>query len=46
MAKLAETTYRNVNIALANEFALHAQDLGLDYFSVIEASNSQPCSHI
>ena len=27
MAKLIETTYRNVNIALANEFALHAQDL-------------------
>ena len=46
MAKLAETTYRNVNIALANEFALHAQDLGLDVFSVIEASNSQPFSHI
>ena len=46
MAKLAETTYRNVNIALANEFALHAQDLGLNAYSIIEASNSQPFSHI
>ena len=46
MAKLAETTYRNVNIALANEFALHAEELELDAYSIIEASNSQPFSHI
>ena len=46
MAKLVETTYRNVNIALANEFALHAQDLGLDMFPIIDAANSQPFSHI
>ena len=46
MAKLVETTYRNVNIALANEFALHAQEIGLDIASVIEASNSQPFSHV
>ena len=29
LAKLAETTYRDVNIALANEFALFAQDNGI-----------------
>ena len=46
MTKLAETTYRNVNIALANEFALHAEELGLDAYAIIEASNSQPFSHI
>jgi UDP-N-acetyl-D-glucosamine dehydrogenase len=46
MAKLAETTYRDVNIALANQFALHAQQVGVDVYSVIEASNSQPYSHI
>jgi len=46
MAKLAETTYRNVNIALANEFALHAEELELDAYAIIEASNSQPFSHI
>lgn len=46
MAKLAETTYRDVNIALANQFALFAQKSGLDVHAVIEACNSQPYSHI
>lgn len=46
MAKLAETTYRDVNIALANQFALYAQSIDVDVYSVIEASNSQPYSHI
>lgn len=46
LAKLAETTYRDVNIGLANEFALFAQDHGIDIYKVIEASNSQPYSHI
>lgn len=46
MAKLAETTYRDVNIALANQFALHADELGVDIYKVIEACNSQPYSHI
>src|SRR5690625_3907961 len=42
LAKLAETTYRDVNIALANEFALFAQDNAIDGYKVIEASKSQP----
>jgi nucleotide sugar dehydrogenase len=46
MAKLAETTYRDVNIALANQFAQFASRAGIDVFQVIEASNSQPYSHI
>jgi len=46
MAKLAETTYRDVNIGLANQFALFAQDNGIDVYAVIEACNSQPFSHI
>lgn len=46
MAKLAETTYRDVNIALANEFASHAESLGVDVYDVISACNSQPYSHI
>ena len=44
--KLAETTYRDVNIALANEFAEHAEQLGLDYPVIAEAANSQPYSHL
>lgn len=46
LAKLAETTYRDVNIGLANQFARFAATTGIDVFSVIEASNSQPFSHI
>lgn len=45
-AKLAETTYRDVNIALANTFARTADDFDVDIYKVIEASNSQPFSHI
>lgn len=45
-AKLAETTYRDVNIALANQFALHAEKVGVDIYKVIEACNSQPFSHL
>lgn len=46
LAKLAETTYRDVNIALANQFALFAESNGMDIHPVIAASNSQPYSHI
>ncbi|MFD6054803.1 nucleotide sugar dehydrogenase [Agromyces sp. NPDC060279] len=46
MAKLAETTYRDVNIGLANQFALYADEIGVDVYQVIEACNSQPFSHI
>jgi nucleotide sugar dehydrogenase len=46
LAKLAETTYRDVNIALANQFARFAADNNIDIHQVIEASNSQPYSHI
>ena len=46
LAKLAETTYRDVNIALANQFALFAERNGIDIHKVIDASNSQPFSHI
>jgi nucleotide sugar dehydrogenase len=45
-AKLAETTYRDVNIGLANQFARHADSIGVDVLKVIEACNSQPYSHI
>lgn len=46
MAKLAETTYRDVNIGLANQFAVYAGDHGIDVHAVIDACNSQPFSHI
>ncbi len=45
-SKLADTTYRDVNIALANEFAQYADRIGVDVTEVIAAANSQPYSHI
>jgi nucleotide sugar dehydrogenase len=46
MTKLAETTYRDVNIAYANELARFASRHGIDVTEVIGAANSQPYSHI
>ncbi len=46
MTKLAETTYRDVNIAYANELARVAARNGIDVSEVIGAANSQPYSHI
>lgn len=46
MAKLAETTYRDVNIGLANQFGLFAAEHDIDVYKVIDACNSQPYSHI
>jgi UDP-N-acetyl-D-glucosamine dehydrogenase len=46
LTKLAETTYRDVNIGLANEFARFADTIGVDIERVIDAANSQPFSHI
>ncbi|WP_051301020.1 nucleotide sugar dehydrogenase [Actinomadura rifamycini] len=46
LAKLAETTYRDVNIGLANQFARYAGEIGVDVMKVIDACNTQPYSHI
>lgn len=44
--KLAETTYRDVNIALANQFSIFANKIGVDIYGVIRAANSQTFSNI
>ncbi len=46
LSKLADTTYRDLNIAFANELARYADRIGLDILEVIRAANSQPYSHI
>ncbi len=46
LAKLAETTYRDVNIGLANQFAQFASKHDIDIHEVIDACNTQPFSHI
>jgi nucleotide sugar dehydrogenase len=44
--KLIETSYRDVNIALANEFARFADMYGLNVSAAIAAANTQHYSHI
>jgi len=44
--KLAETTYRDVNIALANQFAMYADKIGVNIYEIIQSANSQKFSQI
>lgn len=44
--KLAESIYRDVNIALANELAQYAESCGVDAAEVFPVANSQPQSHL
>lgn len=46
LVKLMETTYRDVNIALANEFARFAARHDLPVDEAIAMANTQPYSHI
>jgi UDP-N-acetyl-D-mannosaminuronic acid dehydrogenase len=42
LAKLMENTYRDVNIALANEFAAVAEGLGVNILEAIRLANKHP----
>ena len=42
LTKLLENTFRHVNIALVNELAMFARDLGVDIWSAIDASATKP----
>jgi UDP-N-acetyl-D-glucosamine dehydrogenase len=42
LAKLYENTFRNINIALANEFALMCRKLGVSSREVIDAAATKP----
>jgi nucleotide sugar dehydrogenase len=44
--KLAETTYRDVNIGLANDLARFAQTRGVDAVTAFRAANTQPFSNL
>ena len=44
--KLAETTYRDVNIGLANQFAIYADKIKVNIYEIIESANSQYFSHV
>jgi UDP-N-acetyl-D-glucosamine dehydrogenase len=42
LVKLLENTFRHVNIALVNELAMFARDLGVDIWSAIDAASTKP----
>ena len=42
LTKLLENTFRHVNIALVNELAMFARDLGVDIWSAIDAASTKP----
>jgi UDP-N-acetyl-D-glucosamine dehydrogenase len=42
LAKLIENTFRHVNIALVNELAMFAHELGADVWQAIDAASSKP----
>jgi UDP-N-acetyl-D-glucosamine dehydrogenase len=42
LAKLVENTFRHVNIALVNEIAMFAHELGIDVWEAIEAASTKP----
>jgi UDP-N-acetyl-D-glucosamine dehydrogenase len=46
MAKLIENTYRQVNIALVNELAVAARELGVDIWGALEAASTKPFGYM
>ena len=42
LTKLLENTFRHVNIALVNELAMFADDLGIDVWEAIDAASTKP----
>ncbi|MDP9073227.1 MAG: nucleotide sugar dehydrogenase [Actinomycetota bacterium] len=42
LVKLLENTFRHVNIALVNELAVFAAELGIDIWAVIDATSTKP----
>ncbi|MGZ8765623.1 MAG: nucleotide sugar dehydrogenase [Acidimicrobiia bacterium] len=46
LVKLLENTFRHVNIALVNELAMFAGDLGVDIWSAIDAASTKPFGYM
>jgi UDP-N-acetyl-D-glucosamine dehydrogenase len=42
LTKLLENTFRHVNIALVNEFAIFARELGISMWEVVTAASTKP----
>ncbi|HWC12393.1 MAG TPA: nucleotide sugar dehydrogenase [Acidimicrobiales bacterium] len=46
MVKLLENTFRHVNIALVNELAMFAGDMGIDVWEAIDAASTKPFGYL
>jgi nucleotide sugar dehydrogenase len=46
LVKLLENTFRHVNVALVNELAVFARELGVDIWSAIDAATSKPFGYL
>ena len=46
LVKLLENTFRHVNIALVNELAMFAGDLGVDIWEAIDAASTKPFGYM
>jgi UDP-N-acetyl-D-glucosamine dehydrogenase len=46
LTKLLENTFRHVNIALVNELAMFANDLGIDVWEAIDAASTKPFGYM
>jgi UDP-N-acetyl-D-glucosamine dehydrogenase len=46
LTKLLENTFRHVNIALVNELAMYAHDLGIDIWQAIDAASTKPFGYL
>ena len=46
LTKVLENTFRHVNIALVNELAMFAADLGIDVWEAIDAASTKPFGYM
>ena len=46
LSKLIENTFRHVNIALVNELAVYAHEMGIDIWEAIEAAATKPFGYM
>jgi UDP-N-acetyl-D-glucosamine dehydrogenase len=46
LTKLLENTFRHVNIALVNELAVFAHDLGIDVWDAVDAASTKPFGYM
>jgi UDP-N-acetyl-D-glucosamine dehydrogenase len=46
LSKLVENTFRHVNIALVNELAMFASDLGINVWEAIDAADTKPFGYM